>query len=207
MEEKKLTEQESISIITEMISRTKDRYIGDGNIMMMWGWVTIAVTGLVWLVEYLTHNPAWTWLWLLIPAIGGIITPIMAKKSGRKKGMITYSDKISSQIWLTVSIISALAMIICFGFSFFGIYRAWYLMFVFGLIIVPFAEIAQGLIVREKSLIIGGACGMATGLFAVCILMCNLGVKAYWFLPMFMLAFVCMMLIPGYVINSKTRRK
>ncbi len=38
MEEKRLTEQESINIITTMISRTKDRYIGDGNIMLLWGW-------------------------------------------------------------------------------------------------------------------------------------------------------------------------
>lgn len=47
MKEKKLTEQESISIIAEMISRTKERYIGDGNIMLMWGWLTIAVSGAV----------------------------------------------------------------------------------------------------------------------------------------------------------------
>ena len=58
MEEKRLTEQESINIIATMISRTKERYIGDGNIMLLWGWLTILVTCLVWLMLALTRNPA-----------------------------------------------------------------------------------------------------------------------------------------------------
>lgn len=205
MEEKKLTEQESINLITEMISRTKERYIGNGNIMLMWGWLTIATTGLVWLMIARTQNPAWNWLWFLIPAVGGTITPIMAKKSERKRGVKTYSDKISSQIWLAVSIIASAATIICLGFNFAGV-RVWSLMFIYALIIVPFAEIAQGVIVRETSLIAGGSCGMAVGLFTASCLICEIPLYAYWFLPVFMLAFASMMLIPGYIINHKAHR-
>lgn len=206
MEEKKLTEQESISIITEMISRTKDRYIGDGNIMLMWGWVTIAVTGLVWLMLALTYNGASNWLWFLIPIVGGIATPIMSKKSESKRGVKTYSDKITSNIWQAVGIIAFAATILCIAFDFAGI-SAWSLMFIYPLIIVPFAEIVQGLIVQEKSLVVGGACGIALGLFTTSCLICNIPLYAYWFMPMFMLAFACMMLIPGYIINRKAHRK
>lgn len=206
MEEKNLTEKESLSIITAMISRTKERYIGDGNIMLMWGWLTIVVASLVWLMVYLTHSPAWNWLWFLLPAIGGVATPIMAKKSERKQGVKTYSDKISSQIWLTVGIIAMAATIICLGFSFAG-RSAWNLMFVYAMIIVPFAEIAQGIVVNEKSLIAGGACGMAAGLFTTSCLICGVKLYAFWFLPLFMVSFACMMLIPGYIINYKSRRQ
>lgn len=206
MEEKTLTEQESINIITEMISRTKDRYIGDGNIMLMWGWLTIIVTGLVWTALALTQNPVWNWLWFLIPVIGGIATPIMAKKSEIQQGVKTYSDKISSQIWLAVGLIAIAATIVCMGFAFAGIY-AWSLMYIYALIIVPMAEIVQGLIVREKSLVIGGAFGIAVGLFTTSCLICHIPLYAYWFLPTFMVAFACMMLIPGYVMNSKAHKK
>lgn len=206
MEEKKLTELESISIIAEMISRTKERYIGDGNIMIMWGWLTVAVTCLVWSLLAATLNPAWNWLWFLIPAIGGTLTPIMAKKSERKQGVKTYSDKISSQIWLAVGLIGFIATIVCLGFGFAGIY-AWSLMFVYALIIVPFAEIVQGLIVREKSLVIGGAAGIAVGIFTTGCLISRITLYAYWFLPTFMLAFACMMIIPGYIINRKAQIK
>lgn len=205
MEEKKLTEKESLSIITEMISRTKERYIGDGNIMLMWGWLTVAVTGLVWLALALTYNPMWNWLWFLIPVVGGIATPIMARKTERERGVITYSDRISSQIWTAVGVIALVATALCLGFSFAGI-RIWTVMYVYALIIVPFGEIAQGIIVKEKSLIVGGSIGMVIGLFTVCCLIGNVILYAYWFLPLFMLAFVSMMIVPGFVINHKARK-
>lgn len=206
MEEKKLTEKESIGIITEMIARTKERYMGDGNIMLMWGWLTIAAAGLVWVMIALTQNPAWNWLWFLIPAVGGVATPIMAKKSDRERGVKTYSDKVSSQIWLAVGIIAMSATVVCIGFDFAGIH-VWSLMIIYALIIVPLAEIVQGLIVREKSLVVGGACGMAVGLFVTSCIISRIPLYAYWFMPAFMVAFACMMLIPGYIINYKSHCK
>ena len=206
MEEKKLTEQESISIIAEMISRTKERYIGDGNIMLMWGWLTIAVTGLVWLLISKTQNPFWNFLWFLIPIVGCISTPVMARKSEKKRGVKTYSDKISSQIWLAVGIVAIAITIICVVFNFCGI-LVWDLFLVYALMIVPFAEIVQGLIVKEKSLVVGGAFGIIIGLITTACLLGNMPLYAYWFMPMFMLSFACMMLIPGYIINFKARRQ
>lgn len=206
MEEKKLTEQESISIIAEMISRTKERYIGDGNIMLMWGWLTIAVTGLVWLLISKTQNPFWNFLWFLIPIVGCIATPVMARKSEKKRGVKTYSDKISSQIWLAVGIVAIAITIICVVFNFCGI-LVWDLFLVYALMIVPFAEIVQGLIVKEKSLVVGGAFGIIIGLITTACLLGNMPLYAYWFMPMFMLSFACMMLIPGYIINFKARRQ
>lgn len=206
MEDKRLTEKESIALITEMISRTRKRYIGDGNIMLMWGWLTITVTGLVWLLLALTLNPAWNWLWFLIPAVGGVATPIMARKSERGRGVKTYSDRITSQIWTATSVIALAATLLCLGFNFAGT-NIWAVMFIYALIIVPFGEIAQGIIVKEKSLIIGGAGGMAIGLFTACCLVGSVKLYAYWFLPMFMAAFVCMMLVPGFVLNHKARKQ
>lgn len=58
-----MTEKESLALITEMISRTKERYIGDGNIMLMWGYLTVCVSVLVWVMIALTHNPVWNYLW------------------------------------------------------------------------------------------------------------------------------------------------
>lgn len=38
MEERQLTEKESLEVTTSMIARTKQRYIEDGRIMLMWGY-------------------------------------------------------------------------------------------------------------------------------------------------------------------------
>lgn len=88
MEEKKLSERESLEVIMAMINRTKERYmLGDGNILLMWGYVVIAVSALVWALLALTHNPAVNWLWFLIWIIGGIATPVMARKKQIDKGV------------------------------------------------------------------------------------------------------------------------
>ena len=59
MEDRKLTEKESLEVITSMIAQTKQRYIGDGNILLMWGYVSVGVTALIWTLLVLTHNPCW----------------------------------------------------------------------------------------------------------------------------------------------------
>lgn len=50
MDERKLTEKESLEVITSMIQRTKERYIGNGNIMLMWGYLVGVVSMLVWIM-------------------------------------------------------------------------------------------------------------------------------------------------------------
>jgi len=133
MEEKKMTERESLELITTMINRTRERYIGDGNILLMWGYLTVIVTALVWIMLVMTHNPAWNWLWFAIGIVGGIATPIMSRKSDLKSGVKSYSDKVTSQIWTTVGLASVVATLFCFGFGLNG-YNAWAMMFVIPLL-------------------------------------------------------------------------
>ena len=103
MEERKITEVESIEIITSMISRTKDRLVkGSGNILLMWGYLIVAVTALIWVLLVTTKNPAVNWLWFLIWVVGGIATPVMAKKERVASGSKSYTDKLTSQIWSVV---------------------------------------------------------------------------------------------------------
>ena len=204
MEEKKMTERESLELITAMITRTRQRYIGDGNILLMWGYLTMIVTALVWIMLITTHNPAWNLLWFAIGIVGGIASPILRKKSDLKNGVKSYSDKITSQIWTTVGLASVVATLFCVGFAFKGL-NPWAMMFTIPLIIVPMAEIAQGIIVKEKSLIVGGSIGLCVGLFTFCCIVSNVRLLINWFLPLFMVAFACMMIIPGHIINRKAK--
>lgn len=207
MQEKNLTEKESLEVITEMISRTKRRYMmGDGNIMLMWGYLIIAVTALIWALLVATHNPVWNWLWFLIWVIGGTITPIMARKEEARKGAKSYSDKLVSQIWSTVGYSAIVATFLCLGFMLGKGLDSWSMMFTIALIIVPFGEISSGIVIRERSLIVGGAIGMVAGLFTLCCLAGHVELYATWFMPLFIIAFICMMVIPGHILNHKARK-
>ncbi len=208
MEDRRISEKESLEIITEMISRTKERYrIGDGNIMLMWGYLTVIVTAAVWIMLALTKNGIWNWLWFAIPTVGYILTLFISKNNQKDFGVKSYSDVISSKIWTIVGITGILATAMCLGFMFIAHADSWMMWFAYGLIIVPMAEICQGLVIREKAFIGGGFAGLVIGMFTLCCICARIPLKAMWFMPLFMLAFVAMLIVPGHILNHKARKQ
>ena len=207
MEEKKMTERESLELITSMIQRTRERYVGDGNILLMWGYLSVAVAALVWMMLVATHNQAWNWLWFLIWIIGGTATPIMARRHQVKYGVKSYSDKLTDQIWTIVGYSAIVATLCCLGFMLFKGIDTWKMMLAFAMIIVPMAEMAQGIVVKEKSLVTGGAIGLAAGIFTLCCIIGGVQLGVHWFMPLFIVAFICMMIIPGHIINRKAKQQ
>ena len=203
MKEEEINEKQSLAIITEMIARTKDRYIGNGNIMLLWGYLTVAVTILVWIMLATTHQPVWNYLWFLIWIVGGIATPIMARREQKKCGVKNYSDRITSQIWSVVGIMGIVATAMCLGFQLIGDVSSWSTMLAFALVVVPLGEIAQGIILKERSLTVGGITGMVIGIFTMCCIAGDVTLYANWYLPMFMAAFIAMFVVPGHIINHK----
>lgn len=206
MNDKTITEKESLEIITSMIARTKERYtLGDGNIILMWGYLCIAISALVWILLAITHNPAVNWLWFLIWIIGGIVSPIMVKRAAVRKGAKSYIDNIISRIWSVVGASAIASVMFCLGFLLIKGTNTWAAMLVFALIIVPFAGIAHGVVTKEKSIIWGGALGLLTGIFTICCIAGQIPLYASWYMPIFIVAFFCMMVIPGHIINHKAR--
>lgn len=207
MEDRKLTEKESLEVIASMIARTKQCYIGNGNILLMWGYLTVTVTILVWVLLSATHHTAWNWLWFLIWIIGGTATPIMARKEYIDHGVKNYSDRITSQIWSIVGAMAIVATAMCLGFLLIGGKDSWSMMFAYALIIVPFGEIVQGVILKENSLKVGGIIGMVIGVFTVCCIAGGVSLYADWYLPVFMVAFIAMFIIPGHILNHKAKSR
>lgn len=207
MEEKMINEKESIEIITSMIARTKERYmLGDGNIMLMWGYVTLCVSVLIWTLLAITHNPVVNWLWYLIWIIGGIATPIMAKRHAVRKGVKNYTDRIISRLWSVVGYSAILSTLGCLVLFFVAGADAWSAMFIFALIVVPFAEMANGIVLNETSFVVGGGIGFAAGTFVTCCIAARVALIATWVMPIFIVAFVCMMIIPGHIVNYKAKQ-
>ena len=207
MEDRKLTEKESLEVITSMIALTKQRYIGDGRILLLFGYLTVAVSALIWILLVITQNPVWNWLWFLVWIIGGIVAPIKAKKQQIEKGVKNYSDTLTSRIWSTVGFSAIAATAICLAFLLVKGIDAWPMMLAFALIIVPFAEVAQGIVFKETTLIVGGAIGLFAGLFTEACIAEDVELYTSWYMPLFIIAFVAMMIIPGHILNHKARKE
>lgn len=208
MEEKKLNERESLELITRMIQETKNKLeVGDGNVLLIWGYVSVCTAILVYVMIMLTgNNPLVNWLWFLIPLIGyGVMQKQKRKETGVKSHSSSYVDKISAGIWKNVSIIACLFGTICMAFMFCG-YNCWVLMFAYAFIIIGFGSIAQGVIIREQSLTFGGLFSIAAGGVVASCAICDIPIYITWAIPLYILCFILMMIIPGHIINRKAKK-
>lgn len=207
MEEKKINEKESFAIIEETIDRTKNRLrIGDGNMLLLWGYTTLAVAALTFIVHTITMHPASNWLWFLVWLIGGSASARICRRRDCDRTVRTYIDSITSGLWSLVGSCAILFTIICLSLMLFGGKDCWIAMLIFGLLIVGMAIVTQGIIIREKSLVSGGIVGVVCGAIIMCCAVGGIVIAASWAYPLIAVSFLLMLIIPGHILNYKARK-
>lgn len=114
MEEKRLDAAESLALIGRMIENTRNNMERNaGRPFLVWGYVTLLTTLLVWGTVVQTGEPRWNLLWLLIPLLGGTLTYFTRGK--RTEGRVhTFVDRVLGSVWLvaglTASFLSLVAL-------------------------------------------------------------------------------------------------
>ena len=207
MEEKKINEKESLAIITEMIDRTKNRLrIGDGNMLLLWGYTSLAVTALTLSVLIITEHPASNWLWFLIWIIGGSASARICRRRDCDSTVRNYIDNITSGLWSLVGSCAILITAICLIMMLAGGKDCWVAMLVFGLLIVGIAVAIQGFIIKEKSLVAGGSVGILCGSLVMCFAISGISISIWWAFPLIAVPFLLMLIVPGHILNYKARR-
>ncbi len=190
-----------------MINRTRVRLnLGDGNIMLLWGCISVIVAALVGVLIHFTHNPVYNWLWFLIWIIGGPISAKMSKAKELEQGSWNYTDLLTSRIWTIVGFSGIICIAVCLGMLLFAAKDVWILMYIYALLLIGIIEMVQGLIIREKSLIFGGAVGALAGLAVMTMALGRIPFYYNVLIPLFIIAFVCMMIIPGLILNYKAKK-
>ena len=53
----------------------------------------------------------------------------------------------------------------------------------------------------------GGAVGLLAGIFTICCIAGHVTLYATWFMPIFIIAFIAMMIVPGHILNRKARNE
>lgn len=207
MEEKKIDEKESLAIIAEMIDRTKNRLrIGDGNMLLLWGYTSLAVTALTLSVLIITGHQASNWLWFLIWIIGGSASARICRRRDCDSSVRTYIDNITSGLWSLVGSCAILITAICLIMMLFGGRDCWVAMLVFGLLIVGIAVAIQGIIIKETSLVAGGSVGILCGSLVMCFAIGGISISIWWVFPLIAVSFLLMLIVPGHILNYKARR-
>lgn len=102
MEEKQLSEKESLQLITEMIRKAKYNYHESGTSAILWGTV-IAFCGLVNFAELFWNFTIGFPIWMLT-LIALVPQIFISVRQGRKRKVVTHTEAAISAIWVVFTI-------------------------------------------------------------------------------------------------------
>lgn len=205
MEERTLNEKESLALITQMInSSKKNMEIGQGNIMLIYGYFTTVLSIVLFTLISLTHNFIWSWGWMLM----FVIWPIMSYRQRQKPPkVVTYTDKVISKVWQVMGwmfIVTFLTIgIIEFSFA---RYIDFILMLPLSLIYCGIGVSITGIIIQERWMTYTPLIAFIIAIYMLTMLTIGEKATTLWYLY-FGLSFVFMMIIPGHIVNNKAQKQ
>lgn len=205
MEERTLNEKESLALITQMInSSKKNMEIGQGNIMLIYGYFTTVLSIVLFALISLTHNFIWSWGWMLM----FVIWPIMSYRQRQKPPkVVTYTDKVISKVWQVMGwmfIVTFLTIgIIEFSFA---RYIDFILMLPLSLIYCGIGVSITGIIIQERWMTYTPLIAFIIAIYMLTMLTIGEKATTLWYFY-FGLSFVFMMIIPGHIVNNKAQKQ
>lgn len=197
MENKQLTTNESLELISRMIENTRRNFSDKGGTMfLIWGYTTIAVTAAVYALFVATSNPAMMWIWWSLPLVGGLLT--WRHYSRFKKPVKTHLDKAVNYVW---GVFGA-ASIACALFAFIAsvVYGKPLINILFTIaLMVGMATAITGLTIKYKPVAVGGFIGIGLSFIILC-------TGGLWQFPLFAAIFLAAQVIPGHMLNRAYRK-
>ncbi len=206
MEEKKISEKESLELISQMIQQTKkDSAIGNGNIFLLWGYLCTFISLLVYAMTYISQDSGWGWLYMAIPVVGFITAGIVTYRKKRKYNTPnTYASSSINQVWYCLIMVFVFYAFRCFRYM--NEPQGWAGMFLLGSLLPGIGAYCTGTILKDNGV---RWCGVVGATFGVCVLhnICCKGVhiELRWHLLMAFAMFVSL-IIPGHILNHKAKK-
>ena len=203
MEEKALNEKESLALISRMIEQSKKNIeVGRGNILLYWGYFTLALSVAIYTLVILTQNGDWSFLWFILFAWGIFIG--YRRKNNRPK-IITYTDKSIRQVWRVLNAMFYLSVMVLFVFSYFFSFQVFDVMMPLSLLYCGLGISIMGIILKEPSLTYTPLLSFVVALYMLAMLVVGDSMHLWWNL-LFGFSFALMYTIPGHVLNYKAKK-
>lgn len=204
MEEKKLTEKESLELITQMINSSKQKMeVGNGNQFLYWGYFTAILSVLLFTLISLTNSYIWTWGWMLM---FGVWPLIAYKKRQKPAAVVTYTDKVINQVWQVMGWMFGFTFITSGVIEFILYHQANFItMLPLSLLYCGLGVSITGIIIQERWMIYSPLVAFIICIYMFTMLIHNEPVTIVWYLY-FGFSFVIMMIIPGHILNHKGKQ-
>lgn len=148
-EEKMMTGEESLKIITEMINKTKVNIQQGSFHLLFWGWLLIICSLSAWLLaKYTGYSHPYAVWFLVIP--GSFVSMIYGFVNGRKAKVRTYSESLYMWTWIGF-LFTAMVLFIVQAKNMQSVTP-------YILLLAGFPTFLSGFIIKFKPLILGGVC-------------------------------------------------
>ena len=186
-EEKMMTGEESLRIITEMINKTKVDISQGSFHLLFWGWLLTFCSLTDWLLAKFAGYEHSYYVWFLVIP-GAFVSMIYGFVNGRKEKVHTYANMLYMWTWIGF-LIAATVLFIVQSKSMESVTP-------YILLLAGFPTFLSGFIIRFRPLILGGIC------FWIIALLVNFAGPSLAPLgtPVAMLIGY---LIPGYMLKNK----
>lgn len=204
MEEKKITPEEGMQVITQMIEASKQR-MSMPNLRISIMWATLAiVTGFIVIALNKVENIPWVSLaWFAIPGVGLPMHINLANKFDNGKVVKTTIDNINEGIWKALGYIAIGVTVICCLMQLDGYSKNWMLMVFYDLVVVGFATAIQGIVIKQKYYIAGGGFSVIWGFAIMVLVICDIPVSIDYIMVFYIQAFLVMFIVPAAIIRNK----
>ena len=195
MMDERITPEQSLQLITNMINKAKNRFGENGHLYLLWGWAvlicSLAQFILINVIKYEHHYIVWFSMWLVL-----IYQVIYVRRRKQKVVVRAYTDEIIGVVWITFVILMFL-----FGVLFGTVMGQDYYRFINPVFLALYGmpTVISGTILRFKPLVMGGIC-------------CWLLSVVSTFLPydsqflLLPLAVIAAWIIPGYLLRNKYQK-
>jgi hypothetical protein len=192
IEEQNFSEKESLELITSMINKAKNRFVENGFLYILWGWVILICSIIQFISLYFFNSEKGYYIWFL--SWGLLIFQINYLRKKRKtRTEITYTSEIGEFVWVV--------FVVCIFLLIFVLIKLGAGNAINPAILVMYgmATVLLGYILQFKPLIFGGIICWALSVLAVFVLN---EFQSLLIVP----AVIAAWLIPGYLLQKKYKK-
>lgn len=100
----------SLSVIEEMINKTKERYSDSGFLYLLWGYLVVIAA----LLHYVLMQTSYSYSfigWAILMPLGGIVSMVYSVKENKKNYVKTYTDDVMKYTWLAFGFLLAIILL------------------------------------------------------------------------------------------------
>lgn len=192
MEEKQISEKESLEIITRMIQSARSSISDSSIFYLLWGWlVFIALLAEYFLIRF--NSPYYYIGWMILMPAGFVASWVIGKNKGKKQGMKTYIDQFMGYLWTGFIISLMIVLFFMQKLNADGVYPVIFVLYGLGTFV-------SGGVLRFRPLQIGGVACWS-------IAIASIYVEHDIQLIMGALLMIVAYIIPGYLLRAQFKKQ